>query len=183
MSKVLLIEASARRDASASRRVGTALAQRRAGAGGEVIHRDLAAGVPLIDEAFVTATFTPPEARNDADRAALAISDRLVDELLAADEVVIATPIYNFSVPGALKAWIDQIARVGRTFRYTAEGPVGLLEGKRAHIVVASGGTAIGSEVDFASGYLRHVLGFVGITDVTIHSAAELEPQLTGNAA
>jgi FMN-dependent NADH-azoreductase len=85
--------------------------------------------------------------------------------------LVIGAPIYNFAPPAALKLWIDQIARARETFRYTETGPVGLLTGKRAVIVTASGGTAVGSEIDFATGYLRHILGFVGVTDVEIIAA------------
>ena len=87
---------------------------------------------------------------------------------------MIGAPIYNFSVPAGLKAWIDLVARVGLTFAYTEEGPAGLLEGKRAIIAVASGGTEAGSAIDFASGYLRHMLGFMGITEVEIVAADTL---------
>ena len=87
------------------------------------------------------------------------------------DLILIALPIYNFTVPGALKAWIDLVCRAGVTFKYTETGPVGLLEGKRAIVAVASGGTPVGSEIDFATGYMRHILGFIGITDVSFVSA------------
>jgi FMN-dependent NADH-azoreductase len=109
--------------------------------------------------------------RSAAQRAALAESDALVAELAAADLLVIGVPIYNFGVPAALKAWVDMVARARLTFRYTENGPEGLLRGKRAYLVVASGGTAVGSEIDFATGYLRHVLGFLGIEDVQIIAA------------
>ena len=95
-------------------------------------------------------------------------NDSLVAELQAADTIVIGVAMYNFSIPASLKAWIDQIARAGVTFAYSETGPKGLLEGKKAIITIASGGTEIGSGMDFASDYLRFVLGFVGITDVTI---------------
>ena len=85
--------------------------------------------------------------------------------------MVIGSPIYNFGVPAALKAWIDMIARARKTFHYTDNGPEGLLTGKKAYVLMASGGTEVGSEIDFASGYLRHVLGFIGIDDVTIIAA------------
>jgi FMN-dependent NADH-azoreductase len=88
--------------------------------------------------------------------------------------LVIGSPVYNFSVPAALKAWIDQICRVGVTFKYTPDGPVGLLSGKRAIIVIASGGTSIGSDIDYASGYLKHIMDFIGIHDVTIIAADAL---------
>ena len=87
---------------------------------------------------------------------------------------MIATPLYNFGVPAALKAWVDLVARVGVTFKYTEKGPVGLLENKRAIIVFASGGTQAGSAIDFATPYLKHVLGFIGITDVDVIAADQL---------
>ena len=98
-----------------------------------------------------------------------------------ADTIVIGTPIYNFSVPSTLKAWIDLVARVGVTFNYTETGPVGLLEGKRAIIAVASGGTQAGSDIDFATTYLRHVLGFIGITDVELVAADQLSMDEEGS--
>jgi len=103
----------------------------------------------------------------------LAHSDELIAELEAADTIVIGVPVYNFAIPAALKAWVDQIARARRTFRYTETGPEGLLKGKKAYLVVASGGVPVGSDYDFATGYLRHVLGFVGITDVTVIEAGQ----------
>lgn len=133
--------------------------------------RDLADGVELVDEAWIGANFTAVDDRTPEAAERLGGSDALVDELIAAEVLVIGAPIYNFHIPAALKAWIDQIARVGRTFKYTETGPIGLLEGKRAIVVIASGGTALGSEIDFVSAYLRFVLGFVGITDVTIVDA------------
>ncbi|ABV92103.1 FMN-dependent NADH-azoreductase 1 [Dinoroseobacter shibae DFL 12 = DSM 16493] len=107
-------------------------------------------------------------------RAVLALSDSLVAELQAADTVLITLPIWNFGIPSTLKAWIDQVARAGVTFRYTPDGPVGLLEGKRAILAVASGGTEVGSAIDFATDYLRHVLGFIGIHEVEIVAADRL---------
>ena len=172
--RVLRVDSSARRDGSLTRQVADALIER-IGAGGrpaEVTVRDLAAAAPaLVDAAWVDANFTPMVQRSAAQRAALAESDALVAELAAADLLVIGVPIYNFGVPAALKAWADMVARARLTFRYTENGPEGLLRGKRAYLVVASGGTAVGSEIDFATGYLRHVLGFLGIEDVQIIAA------------
>jgi len=91
-----------------------------------------------------------------------------------ADTLVIGVPIYNFSIAAALKAWIDMIARARLTFSYSENGPVGLLQGKKAYLVVASGGVPIGSPVDFATPYLLHTLSFVGITDVEIVAAGRL---------
>lgn len=167
---VLHITASARQEGSLTRRIGTELVERLGAA--SVVHRDIAQHTPgLADDAWVAANFTAPDQRDAAMQARLAESDALVDELAAADVVVISAPIYNFGIPAALKAWIDMIGRVGRTFRYTSEGPVGLLEGKRAFVVTASGGTGIGSEIDFATPYLRHLLGFVGIDEVDVLGA------------
>jgi FMN-dependent NADH-azoreductase len=134
----------------------------------DVVERDLAEGLPFISEDWISANFTPLSERSADQRARLAHSDSLVKELEEADILVIGVPIYNFSVPASLKAWIDLVARVGLTFKYTETGPVGLLEGKKAYIMFASGGTTIGSDIDFASGYLQHVLGFIGVHDVDL---------------
>ncbi len=172
--KILAINASARQDGSISRRLSAdllaALEQRHGDV--RVMLRDLAAGLPLIDEAWVDANFTPEEERTAEHRQVLALSDALVAELQAADVVVIAAPIYNFSVPAVLKAWIDMIARARLTFRYTDSGVEGLLEGKKAYVIVPSGGVPVGSPADFATPYLRHALGFVGIDDVEVIGAA-----------
>ena len=169
--KILHIDASARLNGSVSRQLSAEVVER---LGGDVTHRDLAEGIPQITETWVNATFTPADQRTDDQRDALSFSDELVGEIMDADVLVIGTPVYNFAPPAALKAWIDQIARAGVTFRYTDNGPVGLLEGKRAVIVLATGGTAIGSEIDFASGYLRHMMGFIGVHDVEIIAADRL---------
>jgi FMN-dependent NADH-azoreductase len=130
----------------------------------------------------VDANFTAPDQRNALQRAALVESDALVAELMATDVLVIGVPIYNFGIPAKLKAWVDMVARARVTFRYTEDGPVGLLRGKRAYFVVASGGTAVGSAIDFATGYLRHVLGFLGIDDVEIVAADRVMGRGEGQA-
>jgi len=165
---VLEINASARRDGSISRRLVDDLvnALRDRHAGLRVTRRNLATGVPFIDENWVGANFTPDEQRSAADRQALALSDELVGELEAADILVIGAPIYNFSIPATLKAWIDMVTRARKTFRYTETGVEGLLKGKKAFVIVPSGGVPIGSAVDFATPYLRHALAFIGIADV-----------------
>lgn len=167
---VLHIDSSARVSDSVTRTASAAVVEKLAA--DTVIRRDLSESKPpLLDEGFVHATFTPPADRTDALKAALATSDELVAELQAADTIVIGTPIYNFSVAASLKAWIDQIARAGVTFEYTETGPRGLLSGKKVIVTMASGGVPIGSDYDYASGYLRHVMGFLGLTDVTILDA------------
>jgi FMN-dependent NADH-azoreductase len=169
---LLHIDASARLTGSITRDLSARVLDRLAPA--RVIRRDLADPLPQIDATWVEANFTPADQRDALQTDTLALSDALVAELQAAETIVIGVPIYNFGVPASLKAWIDLVARAGVTFRYTPEGPVGLLEGKRAILAVASGGTQVGSEIDFATGYLRHVLGFIGIHDVEIVAADRL---------
>ncbi|MEL7044966.1 MAG: NAD(P)H-dependent oxidoreductase [Pseudomonadota bacterium] len=172
---ILRLDASMRRDGSQSRLLADRLLDLLSrDAGTKVVRRDLADGVPFVDEAWIDANTTDPEQRNDAQRQALAPSDALVAELKAADVLVAAVPIYNFGVPAAFKAWIDMVARARETFRYTSEGPQGLLEGKKAYLVITSGGTHLGSEIDFVSPWLRHVMGFLGIHDVEIIDASGL---------
>ena len=151
--------------------------------GGRIIRRDL--GVeppPHPDERSLLAFSKPVEALTDADREALQVSDELVSELIAADHVVIGSPMYNFTVTSGFKAWIDMVARARLTFRYTENGPVGLLRGKRAFLVVASGGTAATSAIDFATGYLLHMLRFLGIEEIEIIAADRLKPKGENNA-
>jgi FMN-dependent NADH-azoreductase len=140
----------------------------------DVTRRDLSDGVPFVDEAWIEANFTAGEERNEQQRETLAYSDTLVAELQNADVIVMGVPIYNFSIPAALKAWIDMIARARLTFRYTENGPRGMLEGKKVYVVVASGGVAVGSDYDFATPYLRHALAFIGITDIEFIAAEQL---------
>ncbi|WP_421701256.1 FMN-dependent NADH-azoreductase [Aliiroseovarius sp.] len=170
MTSILRIDASARKQGSATRHLTDQLTAR---LGGEVTTRDLAnENMPHLTEDWVSGTFTPPEARTEAQNQALAFSDELVAELQAADLLVISTPVYNFGVPSALKAWVDQVARAGVTFQYGENGPEGLVTGKRAVIVAASGGTPAGAPHDFAVSYLKQVLGFLGITEVEVVDAA-----------
>lgn len=184
MSKTVLhIDASARRTGSATRDLTDRILRRLEP--GRVIRRDLTAPLPLLTEDWIGANFTAPDQRDAAQRELLALSDSLVEELRAADTLVIGLPVYNFSVPAAFKAWIDLVARVGLTFRYTETGPEGLLTGKRAIVAVASGGTPVGSEADFATGYLRHMLGFLGITEVEFIAADRMaiDPEAALGAA
>ncbi|MEM6587458.1 MAG: NAD(P)H-dependent oxidoreductase [Pseudomonadota bacterium] len=167
---ILHINSSARHTGSISRDLTADLISRHPNA--QIITRDLAqTPLPQVSEAWIGAGFTPATDRTQAQADALAISDELVDELIAADTLVIGVAMYNFSVPAALKAWIDQVARAGRTFNYTENGPVGLLQNKRAIIVMATGGVPQGSDMDFATPYLTFVLGFLGITDVSVIAA------------
>ncbi len=170
---VLEVSASARLSDSVSRRLTRRLIARLKAARPDVelIQRDLADGIDFVDEAWVAANFTAPESRTESHRATLAASDKLVAELQAADVIVIGAPVYNFGVPAALKAWVDMIARARLTFRYTDNGPEGLLKGKKAIVAIASGGVPVGSQLDFATPWLRQALHLVGIDDVTFIAA------------
>ncbi len=175
-SKILRVDASARTDGSVKRDLNDKVIERLESEGpARIVTRDLTQAIPQIDETWVGANFTPSDDRTEAQNDKLSLSNTLVDELRDADVLVIGLPVYNFGVPTRIKAWIDQIARVGETFRYSEYGPVGLLNGKRAIVTFASGGTDLGSDIDFASGYLRHVLGFIGITDVSFVTKADME--------
>ena len=164
-TRTLLIHSSARQAGSVTGLLAEELAE---ALGGALTRRDVSQGLPFVSPDFLAA--------RDAGSggAAMSLSDKLIAELRAHDTLIIAAPVYNFSIPAALKAWIDQVARAGETFRYTENGPEGLLKGKTAYLVVASGGTPVGSGWDHATPYLRHVLGFMGITDVRIVAADAL---------
>jgi FMN-dependent NADH-azoreductase len=136
-----------------------------------LIKRDVSQNLPLINAEWIAASYTPKADRSDVQKSLLMLSNELIEELKAADEIIIATPMYNFSVPGGLKAWIDLIARVGETFQYTDEGPQGLVENKPVTLIISTGGVPIDSPMDFVTPYLKQVLGFIGITDVNVVSA------------
>jgi FMN-dependent NADH-azoreductase len=149
---------------------------------GTIVYRDLAAFTPApISQAWVHAAFTPTDSRTVDQKALLAPSDELIQELESADEIVIGVPMHNFSLPASLKLWIDQIVRSGRTFAYGATGPAGLLKDKKATLLVASGGVyspgTPAAAFDFGEPYLKTILGFIGITDVrtfTVGGVAQL---------
>ncbi len=171
--RVLRVDASARVEGSITRRLADQMIdglQARL-ADVSVTRRDVAQGLPFVDAAWVNANFTDPDSRSAAHRESLSGSDALVAEVMEADVWVIGVPIYNFGVPASLKAWIDQIARARLTFHYTEQGPKGLLTGKKVYILTATGGTEVGSEIDFATPWLKFVLGFLGITDVEVIAA------------
>ena len=137
-----------------------------------VVERTLTpASMPHLDAETFAAMAVPEGQRTERQKSLVALSDTLIAELEAADAIVLTVPMYNFSIPSALKAWIDHVARAGRTFRYTEAGPVGLLKGKKVVVVTARGGLySNGSPAgafDFQEPYLRAVLRFIGIDDVT----------------
>ena len=174
MSNILYITASIRSDAdSISRGLGQSIVDGLVTkTGASVTTRDLAANdLPFVSAERFGANLTPATDRTPEQAELAAIADTLIAELQAADTIVIASPIYNFGPPASLKAWADLVARAGTTFRYTATGPEGLLTGKTAYIAIASGGTPVGSDIDFMSRWLTFFLGFLGITDVQIVAA------------
>ena len=174
MSRILVIESSARQQGSVSRQLtADFIAQWQAAhPQDEVTVRDLAKQpVPHLDETLLAGWMKPAEQQNDAEKAAAARSNELTDEVLAADVLVLAAPMYNFAIPSTLKAWLDHVLRAGVTFKYTATGPQGLLTGKRAIVLTARGGIHTGASSDHQEPYLRQVMAFIGIHDVTfIHA-------------
>jgi len=187
MATLLKIDSSPMGEHSISRKLTAQFAAswRKAHPGGEVISRDLTrTDLSPVNGLWVGAAYTPENARNPEQREALSVSDALIAELQRADEYVIGVPMHNFSIPSTLKLWIDQVARAGKTFSYGAEGPKGLLTGKKATLLVASGGvyehgTAMAS-LNFVTPYLKAVFGFLGVADVTIIAAEGTAQLMTG---
>ena len=167
--KILQINASARREGANSTRVAERIVARlqAANPGATVTVRDLAVTPhPVLDETALGALFTPAEKRTAEQAARVALDDALIAEIQAHDTVVLGVPMYNFGVPVQLKNWIDAIARVGVTFRYTENGPEGLLEGKQVYLALARGGRYRDTPADSQVPYLKTVLGFLGLTDL-----------------
>jgi FMN-dependent NADH-azoreductase len=169
MKNTLLITSSPRGEASYSLQVASELAK---GLGGKVTRLDLWQNpLPAIDEQFVHAVYTPEEDRTSAQRKALEVSDRLIAQLFEADTIVIAAGLINFGMPAALKGWIDLISIKGNTFKYGETGPVGMLAGKRAILVLASGGVYSSGPMagmNHLEPELHTVLSFLGITDIEV---------------
>jgi FMN-dependent NADH-azoreductase len=177
MANILFINSSARSTGSISRQLtGEFIDQLKAAQpGSTVVERDVAAHpIPHLDEKMLDAFFTPAEQRSTEQQALASISETLIAEVKAADTIVIGAPMYNFSITSTLKAWIDHVARAGVTFKYTETGPVGLIQGKQVYVFTSRGGVyseGPAKAMDFHETYLRAVLGFIGMTDVTfIHS-------------
>lgn len=180
---ILAVTASARKN-SVSAALGKELIDviMRAHPNARLIRHDLGfspAPMPFVDENWITGANSDPASHTPEVTAALDLSNLLTTEVLTADAIVIATPIYNFSIPACLKAWIDQVVRAGLTFAYSGPGQYkGLVPaGKRAYLVVSSGGVEVGSPYDAATSYLRTILGFIGITDLTVIAADQLVMQ------
>lgn len=181
MQRLLFVTSSLFAEASKSRLIGAEFvaAWREAHPDTTVVERELSAdSIPHLTQATFAAALTPAESRSAAQREAAAFADALIEEVEAADVIVIAAPMYNFTISSPLKAWIDHVVRAGRTFRYTANGPEGLLLNKRVFVTTARGGVysagSPGNALDFQEPYLRAVLGLVGLTDVTFVHAEGL---------
>lgn len=141
----------------------------------KVTQRDLAlAPVPHLTGERFQAILTATEERNEQQSQEAKLADNAIEELEAADVLLITAPVYNFNLTSTLKAWFDHIARAGRTFEYTENGPQGLLKGKTAYVFVTSGGQYAGTDLDFQTPYIKHMLNFIGITDVHIIRAEGL---------
>jgi FMN-dependent NADH-azoreductase len=181
--KLLRIDSSAR-TASVTRLLTARAAEEWKGNNpdGDVIHRDLSSiQIPLITDDW-SATLLEASKLSPGQRSYLSTSDQLIDELRGADTIVIGAPMYNFSISSPLKAWIDQIVRIGKTFGSGPNGPRGLLESKRVIVITARGGAyekgSAKEAFDFQEPYLRHILGFIGLTDVTfIHAENQSRDQ------
>jgi FMN-dependent NADH-azoreductase len=178
MSTLLHIDSSPRGDASVSHALTQEFEKNwlSSHVDGKVIRRDLTnSGLTAIDGSWIGAAFTPEESRTAEQKDILKLSDELVGELVAADELVIGVPMHNFSVPGVFKLYIDQIARVGKTFTYANGVPQGLLTGKKATFLIATGGQygpgSAAASFNFVEPYLRTFFGFIGVTDTTFITA------------
>ena len=167
---ILRINSSARQQQSQSSRLAGEIVERlRATAPAAIVtERDLGRTPhPALDEAALSALFTPAAQRTPEQSARVALDDALIAELKAADAIVLGVPMYNFGVPAQLKNWIDAVARAGVTFRYTEQGPVGLVQGKKVYVALTRGGQYRNTPADTQVPYLRTFLGFIGLTDVT----------------
>jgi FMN-dependent NADH-azoreductase len=180
--KLLRIDSSARRS-SVSRQLTQKFADtwKERNPAGEVKERDLAiTTLPAISDEWVAASYSNPAELTPAQRQTLEISQALIEELRAADTIVIGAPMYNFTISAPLKAWIDQVVRIGQTWLWSAAGPEGLLKGKRVVVLTSRGGAyrqgTPTASYDFQEPYLRHVLAFIGLTDVTFIHAENQKP-------
>jgi FMN-dependent NADH-azoreductase len=171
--KILRIDSSASTKTGKSRLLTTRIIDelKKLGKSPEVTVRDLNESLPQVNISWISANNTKVADLADEQKKTLSLSDKLVAEIEAADTLIIGVAVYNFSIPASLKLWVDLICRAGKTFKYSDKGPEGLMTDKKAIICFASGGTPFGSDIDFASGYIRHILGFIGIKDVTFIKA------------
>lgn len=172
--KIWHIDSSSRTSNSNGRSLSKLLVDKiKAKAKKEVIYRDVGRGEGLsyIDENIASALFISDDQRSDIQKQGLRPSDVIIDEAIDSDVWVLSIPIYNFSMPATFKMWADMLARLNVTFKYTENGPEGLLLNKKVFAIITSGGTQIDSDIDFLTPWLKHYLGFIGINDVSIINA------------
>ena len=173
--KILHLDSSARQEESVSRQLAKQLVHKIKKTEDEVIYRDISGNIPFVAGIKGAGFIIPEEERTEQDKKLFQFSDELVDEFLAADTIVISSPIYNFGPPAAAKAWFDLVARAGRTFKYEATGPVGLVEGnKQVYLVITSGGVPAESPVDFCTPWFKQALTFLGIKNIEVIDASQL---------
>ena len=172
---ILHLDSSARKDESVSRKLAKDLVNKLKKDNDQLVYRDISSNIPFVAGIKGAGFIIPEEERNKQDKELFKFSDELVDEVLAADTIIISTPIYNFGPPAAVKAWFDLVARAGRTFKYEPTGPIGLIGGdKKVYLVVTSGGVPVGSPVDFCTPWFKQALNFLGISDIEIIDSSQL---------
>lgn len=180
MKSILHLISSPRKDDAVSIKLGSAIVERLQSKypDSSVIEVDLTAqGIEHLNDAHLKGFFTPEDQQSIADKQSIAYSNAAINQLMSADFIVIGAPMYNFTIHSSLKAWIDQVARAGKTFRYSESGPEGLVVGKRVYLAVASGGVYSAGDYqpyDFVVPYLSSVLAFLGMTDVSVYRAEGL---------
>lgn len=174
MNKILFYKTSPKNEGSISTELGEYLVNRLSKEGNTNVSKRQLDQVPFINQQIINGLYINDNEKTLEQLEAFKISDAIVKDVHENDTIIISTPIYNFAAPAVLKAWADLVARLNKTFQYTDNGPVGLLKNKKAYIVVSSGGTKIGSEIDFFTPWMRFFLNFIGIKDVTFISADQL---------
>jgi len=174
MNKILFYKTSPKNEGSISTELGEYLVNRLSKEGNTNVSKRQLDQIPFINQKIINGLYINDNEKTLEQLEALKISDAIVKDVHENDTIIISTPIYNFAAPAVLKAWADLVARLNKTFQYTDNGPVGLLKNKKAYIVVSSGGTKIGSEIDFFTPWMKFFLNFIGIKDVTFISADQL---------
>jgi FMN-dependent NADH-azoreductase len=176
--KVWHIDSSSRTEQSQSRRLTKQFVETLSNKTTvETNELDVSSGLPFLNDLMIGSYFTPDEQRTDEQKLAINVSNEIVKSAKDADIWVMGVPVYNFSMPASFKAFIDLLCRANETFTYTETGPVGLLENKQVFVVVTSGGTQIGSEIDFLTPWLKHCLNFIGIQNVSFIHADQYSPE------
>lgn len=175
MSNILFLKTSPKNEGSISTELGEYLVNQLTSVSkSTVTKRQLDEEIPFINQQIINGLYVDDSQKTVEQKEALKLSDTIVEDVNNHDTIVISTPIYNFSAPAVLKAWADMVARVNKTISYTENGPVGLLKDKKAYVVISSGGTKVGSEIDFFTPWMKHFLKFIGIIDVKLIAADQL---------